>query len=83
MTDTGKQSVKSAYGKCRQGAMEKANAFPVMGLDRDWNIIPRESGQTSIRSFFTREFIELFKEEIANEWETVCIIPQRTKLGYH
>jgi hypothetical protein len=63
--------------------MEKANADPVMGTDRDCNIIPRESGQTSIWSFFTRKFTELLKEEIANERETVCIIQQGAKLGVH
>ena len=46
--------------------MEKANAAPVTGTDRDCNIISRKSGQTSIRSFFTREFTELLKGEIAN-----------------
>jgi len=47
--------------------MEKAKAAPVMGADRGCDITPRESVQTSIRSFFTREFTELLKEEIANE----------------
>lgn len=65
----------------RVRTMEKANADPVMGTDRGWivdiisyDITPRESVQTSIWSFFTREFTELLKEEIANERETVCII---------
>jgi hypothetical protein len=63
--------------------MEKANAAPVMGTDRDCNIISRESGQTSIRSFFTREFTELLKEENANERETVCIPRHCNVLGSH
>lgn len=63
--------------------MEKANADPVMGTNRDCDIIPRESGQTSIRSFFTREFTELLKGEIANERETVCIYCKGAKLGIH
>ena len=46
---------------------KKANADPVMGTDRGCNITSRESGQTSIWSFFTREFIELLKGENANE----------------
>lgn len=62
--------------------MEKANAAPVMEADRDCNI-PRESGQTSIWSFFTRELVELLKGEIANERETVCIFRQSAGLGNH
>ena len=63
--------------------MEKANADPVTGTDRDCNIIPRESEQTSIRSLLTIKFTELLKEEIANERETVCILRQGDKLGIH
>ena len=63
--------------------MEKAKAAPVMGADRGCNITPRESGQTSIWSFFTREFSELLKEEIANERETVCISRPGAELGKH
>ena len=61
--------------------MEKANADPVMGTDRGCNITSRESGQTSIWSFFTREFIELLKGENANERETVCISRHCNVLG--
>ena len=67
----------------RVRTMEKANADPVMGTDRGCNITSCESRQTSIRSFFTREFTELLKEEIANERETVCIIQQGAELGVH
>ena len=35
--------------------------------------IPRESGLTSSRSIFTREFTELLRGGIANEQETVCV----------
>ena len=34
--------------------------------------IPRESGLTSSRSIFTREFTELLRGGIANEQKTVC-----------
>ena len=63
--------------------VEEANVDPVMGTDRDCNIIPRESGPTSIGSLFTREFTELLKGESANERETVCIFRQGAKLGIH
>jgi hypothetical protein len=63
--------------------MEKANAEPVMGTDRGFDVTPRESEQTSIRSFFTRELAELLKEEIANEREIVCIFQRRYELGNH
>src|SRR5579864_4679510 len=32
-------------------------------MDRDWNIIPRESGQTSARSFMTRILDQTTQEE--------------------
>lgn len=32
---------------------------------------------------YERIYRTFFKEEIANGRETVCIIPQRAKLGYH
>jgi hypothetical protein len=63
--------------------MEKAKAEPVIGTDRGFNVTPRESEQTSIRSFFTRELAELLKEEIANEREIVCIFQQHSGLGIH
>ena len=54
----------------------KSECRPVMGLDGDLNIIPRESGQTSIRFLFTRSFTELLKGGIANERESVCAVQQ-------
>lgn len=61
----------------------KSERRPVMGMDRDWNMIPRESELTSIGFLITREFTELLKEEIANERASVCIIRQGDGLERH
>lgn len=46
-------------------------------------MIPRESEQTSIGFFDTREFTEFLKEEIANERENVCIFRHGVGLESH
>ncbi len=54
----GKQAAKRADRTAGKGRWKKRRPF-CNGMDRDCansNIIPRKSGQTSIRSFITREF---------------------------
>ena len=58
----GKPTVKCAGGGAGKGTWKKRTP-PCNGADRDCNIIPRESGQTSMWSFFTRELVEFLKGE--------------------
>ncbi len=58
----GKPAVRRAGGGAGKGTWKKRTP-PCNGTDRGCNIIPRESGQTSMRSFFTRELVEFLKGE--------------------
>ena len=51
----GQLTAKSAYG-CAGIGLRKKRTLLCNGVDRGWNMTPRESGQTSSGSLFTREF---------------------------
>ena len=53
----GQQAAKSAYGGAGIGTRKKRMLF-CNGTDRGCDSTPRESGQTSLWSLFTREFVE-------------------------
>jgi len=50
----GKQTVRKAYGSAGKGIWKKRMPF-CNGTDRDFNVISRENGQTSIRFLITRK----------------------------
>ena len=53
----GQPAAKSAYGGAGVGTRKKRTSF-CNGTDRGCDITPRESGQTSLWSLLTREFLE-------------------------
>jgi hypothetical protein len=53
----GQQAARSACGDAGTG-LRKKRMPPCNGSDRGCNITLRESGQTSLWSLFTREFVE-------------------------
>src|SRR5260221_10531359 len=58
----GKLLVRGAYRDAGKGTRRKQRPS-CNGMDRDWTIIPRESGQTSARSFMTRLLDQMTQEE--------------------
>lgn len=58
--------------------MEKAKALTVMDKDRSCNITPLEREQTSIRSFFAKEFTEFLEGEKQMNGKP-CASPHKVK----
>ena len=54
-----------------------------IGVEPNGNIIPRENGQTSIGSFFTREFDKLTKETKQMIAEVTAGAVSHTSIDWH
>src|SRR5437868_10219779 len=61
----------------------KSEGRPVTGPDRDCDIIPRESEQTSTGSFITRELVQTTKEAMQMTAKSIAGAASHAEVNWH